>query len=66
MTQIEQLQAALKPFADLALWRDTYPDGPDILSSGTMMTQYITADMVRAARKAINELPGTSPSTQET
>lgn len=51
-TENVALRAALKPFADLALWHDTYPDGPDILSSGDMMTQYITADMVRAARKA--------------
>lgn len=49
----DRLRAALKPFADLSLWRDTYPDGPDILSSGSMMTQYISADMVRAARAAL-------------
>ncbi len=49
----ERLRAALTPFADLALWRDTYPDGPDILSSSEMMSQYITPAMVRAARDAI-------------
>jgi hypothetical protein len=55
LAEIERLRSALKPFADLALWHDTYPDGPDTLSSGDMMTQYITADMVRDARKATAE-----------
>lgn len=49
---LERALEALKPLATIPLWRDTYPDGPDILSARGCKP-YIKASDVRAARAAI-------------
>jgi hypothetical protein len=50
---IEKLKEALKPFAAIPLWRDTYPDARlDSLAAYQMMGYVKVAD-VRAAREAI-------------
>jgi chromosome segregation ATPase len=44
-----RLRAALKPLASVALWRDVYPDGPDILNGQVL----VEAKDVRQAREAL-------------
>ena len=48
--KIEQLQAALKPLADIPLWRDTYPDGK---YDDTFVSARIAGERVLAARAAL-------------
>lgn len=46
--KIERLRAALKPIAKIHLWRDVYPDGPDIVTDDKLT--FVTPDQVREAR----------------
>jgi hypothetical protein len=48
VAEIASLRAALKPIALMPIWRDTYPDGPDIMDTHLMG---ITPDQVREARR---------------
>jgi len=45
---------AIRPFAKISLWRDTYPDGPDVLTDYRLQG-YFTPDQVRAARAFVND-----------
>lgn len=45
----ERLRAALKPLAAVGLWRDVYPDGPDVLCNKSLQRLF-TPDDIRAAR----------------
>lgn len=47
--KIAELKAALEPIAKIALWRDTYPDGPDIVTDYKLT--FVTPDQVRTARQ---------------
>lgn len=57
MADIERLRSALKPFAEIPLWRDAYPDAhfdavPEALRG------YVTVEQVRSARAALHEQEG--------
>ena len=50
--RLQELEAALKPLADIPLWRDTYPDAKwdDVFYGGRL-----TVEHVRAARAALEQ-----------
>lgn len=52
-TNIERLRAALRPFAKISLWRDTYPDAKSDRIMAQQMQGYIKVEDVRAARAAL-------------
>lgn len=47
--EIERLRAALKPFATIGLWRDTYPDA----KYDRVMTCPCVVEQIKAARVAL-------------
>jgi hypothetical protein len=49
--EVVRLREALAPILRQKLWRDTYPDGPDILDGGKLLTP----DEVRRARQAVRQ-----------
>ncbi len=51
----EALEEALKPFAEIALYRDVRPDGPDMIDGPDLA---ITPTDVRRARDALTKLRG--------
>lgn len=53
LSEIERMQAALKPFADIALMRDTYPDAEHDCIDGPDLS--VTPKMVRGARAALGQ-----------
>lgn len=52
--EIVGLRAALKPFAAIPIWRDAYPDGPDVISVGSERHPFTIGD-VHAARNALEQ-----------
>jgi hypothetical protein len=50
--EIEELRAALKPFAEIPLWRDVYPDAKHDELTAQQVRGYIQVEHVRAARVA--------------
>jgi len=54
--EIEKLRAALKPFAEMELWTDLYPDGP---LSATVTHRFVDPLWIVAARAAAAALKET-------
>jgi hypothetical protein len=50
----DRLRAALKPFAAIPIWRDHYPDGPDIIAGGIDRYPFTIQDLY-AARTALEQ-----------
>lgn len=48
----EKLRAALKPFAEMELWTDAYPDGP---LSATSKERFVDPLWIVKARAALKE-----------
>jgi hypothetical protein len=51
IAEIERLRAALKPFARIELWRDTYPDA----KFDRVMTCPCVVEQIKAARVALGD-----------
>lgn len=51
-SEIERLRKALAPLAAISLWRDYYPDGPDILSD-TAAARVVSVKDIQRARTAL-------------
>jgi len=52
--RVAELEALIKPIAAIPLWRDTYPDGPEIgLGKGDAATAIFTVEQVRKARSLL-------------
>ena len=52
IVEIERLRAALKPLAEIALWRDTYPDAK-FNSMPSHMDGYLSIEDILKAREAL-------------
>lgn len=65
MTDIGRLKALLTKIAAIHLWRDTYPDGPDVISNNSALTLTLTPADVREARRWVRASAPAEPESAE-